>query len=154
MVRFIVVAAALLIGSGAISAQTKEQDHQAHHPDGAASAALAKPSAKASALAPAKSADRATRMKAMQEMHQKMMDAKTPEERQALMGEHMKAMQAGMGMMKQMSGPETGGDAGMKGMPADPNARMQAMEQRMNLMQTMMEMMMDRMAVTPMPGNK
>ena len=33
------------------------------------------------------------RMKAMQEMHQKMMHAKTSEERNALMADHMKAMQ-------------------------------------------------------------
>ena len=39
-------------------------------------------------------------MKTMRDMHTKMMNAKTPEERQALMGEHMKAMQGGMDMMK------------------------------------------------------
>ena len=43
------------------------------------------------------------RMKAMQEMHQKMMNAKTPAERQALMADHMKAMQGGMAMMQGMS---------------------------------------------------
>jgi hypothetical protein len=44
------------------------------------------------------------RMKTMQEMHQKMMNAKTPAERQALMADHMKAMQGGMAMMKEMQG--------------------------------------------------
>ncbi len=34
----------------------------------------------------------ASRMKATQEMHQKMMNAGTPAERQALMADHMKAM--------------------------------------------------------------
>lgn len=33
---------------------------------------------------------------AMQAMHDKMKNAKTPEERQALMAEHMKAMDCGM----------------------------------------------------------
>ena len=44
------------------------------------------------------------RMKAMREMHDKMMNAKTPAERQALMADHMKSMQDGMGMMKGMAG--------------------------------------------------
>ena len=44
-------------------------------------------------------------MKMMQEMHQKMMAAKTPQERQALMAEHMKAMQDGLSMMCEMGAP-------------------------------------------------
>ena len=39
------------------------------------------------------------RMKAMKDMHQKMMTARSPAERQALMADHMKAMQEGMAMM-------------------------------------------------------
>lgn len=35
-------------------------------------------------------------MPGMQAMHDKMKNAKTPEERQALMAEHMKAMECGM----------------------------------------------------------
>ena len=145
MHKIVMTTLALLVTTGIASAQPKDQDHKAHHPEGVASAALAK--------SPARDADMSAKMKAMQDMHQKMMDAKTPEERQALMGEHMKAMQDGMGMMKQMSG-KGGGAAGMKGMPADPKARMEAMEQRMNMMQTMMEMMVDRMPATPAPGSK
>jgi len=140
MTKFLAVAAALLIASGATSAQTKEPDHQAHHPDGAASAATAKAPAMASTAA--NDPGMASKMKAMQEMHRKMVDAKTPDERQTLMAEHMKAMRDGMGMMKQMS--------------IDPKARMQAMEQRMDMMQMMMEMMMDRMPAgsTPTPSSK
>lgn len=93
-------------------------------------------------------------MKAMQDMHQKMMDAKTPEERQALMAEHMKAMQGCMGMMKQMAGKSGGAGPGMKGMPADPQARMDALEQRMDMMQMMMDMMMDRMSSGSAPMGK
>jgi len=144
-------AAALLIAAGIATAQTKdEEDHQAHHPDGAASAAIVK----APLNAPVKAGAAAASMKAMQDMHQKMMAAKTPEERQALMGEHMKAMQAGMGMMKQMSEKAAGGAGRMKGMPADSKARMQALEQRMDMMQTMMEMMLDRMPAAPAQGGK
>ena len=52
-------------------------------------------------------------MKAMRDMHEKMSRANTPQERQALMGEHMKLMQEGMALMGGMwHGPR----AGMPGM--------------------------------------
>ena len=99
------------------------------------------------------------RMKAMQEMHQKMMGAKTPAERQTLMAEHMKAMQGGMAMMKDMHGMQgmgaPGGMAGMagmgdgKGMPADMAKRHQMMTDHMAMMQLMMDMMADRMPPAP-----
>ena len=85
-------------------------------------------------------------MKTMQGMHDKMMAAKTPEERSKLMAEHMKTMQDGMAMMDGMPG------AGMKGMPGmtgDMGAHHQMMEKRMEMMQTMMKMMMDRMPAAP-----
>lgn len=40
----------------------------------------------------------------MQAMREKMMNAKSPQERQALMDEHMKAMHEGMDMMQRMPG--------------------------------------------------
>jgi hypothetical protein len=107
---------------------------------------------------------------AMRQMHQKMMDAKTPEARQALMAEHMKTMQDGMAMMSGMSGMAgmggmggagKGGMAGMgsmggagKGgmngkMPSDMAAHHQMMAKRMEMMETMMQMMMDRLPATP-----
>jgi len=103
------------------------------------------------------------RMKAMQEMHQKMTGAKTPAERQALMADHMKAMQGGMAMMKEMHGGMQGmggmggpggmqGMAGMgdgKGMPADMAQRHQKMTDHMAMMQMMMDMMADRMPAAP-----
>ncbi len=73
-------------------------------------------------------------MKTMQAMHEKMMAAKTPEERNAMMSAHMKSMKDGMAMMK-----------GMSGMSGDMGSRPQTMEKRMEMMQSMMEMMMDRM---------
>ena len=57
----------------------KVDDHSAHH---AAAPASGPDAGKADA-----------RMKTMHDMHQRMMDAKTPEERAAMMKEHMKAMQ-------------------------------------------------------------
>ena len=88
-------------------------------------------------------------MKAMQAMHDKMMSAKTPEERSKLMAEHMKTMQDGMAMMEGMSGAGMGGMKGMPGMTGDTGARQQMMEKRMEMMQTMMKMMMDRMPAAP-----
>jgi hypothetical protein len=90
------------------------------------------------------------RMKAMKDMHHKMMNAKTPAERQALMAEHMKAMQDGMAMMKEMHGGMQGmqGMGGMgegKAMPADMAKRHQMMTDHMAMMQMMMDMMMQRM---------
>jgi cytochrome c556 len=60
---------------------------------------------------------------AMQDMRQKMAAAKTPEERQALMSEHMKAMHEGMGMMR--------------GMRTDPAWREQMQSQCAEMMKSM-----------------
>lgn len=100
------------------------------------------------------------RMKAMQDMHQKMMDAKTPAERQAMMAEHMKSMQDGMAMMKEMHGGMQGmgcmtsmtgmtsmGDG--KAMQSEMAQREQMMVDRHAMMQTMMDMMAQRMPASP-----
>ena len=114
-------------------------------------------------------------MKKMREMHQKMVAAKTPEERSQLMAEHMKTMQDSMQMMGSMSGMHGGGmgamggasagDAkpmpgmpgmatkpatpGMAGMAGNMPAHHQMMEKRMAMMESMMQMMMDRMPAQP-----
>jgi hypothetical protein len=85
----------------------------------------------------------ADQMKSMQSMHDRMMAAKTPEERNALMAEQMKLMQSGMGMMSRM------GQGAMAGKPGDMAGRQGMMEQRMDMMQSMMQMMMDRTAPAP-----
>ena len=82
-------------------------------------------------------------MKAMQGMHDKMLAAKTPEERNALMTEHMNLMQNGMGMMGQMRG------GAMASKPSDMAACQGMMDPRMEMMQSMMQMMMDRMPPAP-----
>ena len=89
----------------------------------------------------------AEQMKAMRDMHDKVMAAKTPEERNALMSEQMKLMQNGMTMMGGMGGMGPG--AMMGGKPGDMAARQSMMEQRMDMMQSMMQMMMDRMQSVP-----
>ena len=130
-----------LFAAGAPSWAAQHDQYKAHHPAGSASAAAAK-------AMPGKTtpemARMANQMKAMQEMHDKMMAAKTPEERSALMAEHMKTMQDGMGMMKGM-----GGMAGPKSPPTNMTERQTMMEQRMDMMQTMMEMMADRLPQSP-----
>jgi hypothetical protein len=100
-------------------------------------------------------------MKAMQAMRDKMMNAKTPVERQALMEEHMKSMHEGMAMMKGMKDMKGMGGmhgkagmpgmSGMKDMPMDMSKHHQMMEMRMDMMQTMMEMMMQRMPGATVP---
>ena len=115
-------------------------EHQAHHPAGAASAP-------ATNAMPGKARPDTARMNsqmmAMQAMHDKMMAAKTPAERDALTAEHMKIMQDSMTMMNGMS---PGGMGGMKG---DLAARHQTMEARMEMMQATMQMMMDRLPAAP-----
>ena len=99
-----------------------------------------------------------TQMKVMQEMHDKMMAAKTPEARNALMADHLKTMQDSMRMMNGtadgmggMMGDRMGGmkgdmKAGLKGGMA---ARQQMMEKRLDMMQALMQMMMDRQPAAP-----
>ena len=90
-----------------------------------------------------------TQTKSMQAMHEKMMAAKTPEERNSLMAEHMKSMQDGMKMMEGMASTGMKSMSGMSGMSSDMSAHHAMMEKRMAMMQTMMKMMMDRMPASP-----
>jgi hypothetical protein len=159
------LAAILTALSLGVNAQTNPEDHAAHHPEGASAPAAAAPAPAPAAAASAgptaamgamnPSARMEQHMRAMREMHEKMAKARTPKEREALMAEHMKLMQDGMAMMDGMKG--MGGMGGMgaapgaASSPGTPAARMQALEQRMDMMQSMMQMMMDRM---PAPAAK
>jgi hypothetical protein len=118
-VVFPAVALALLPACSSMPAGDGRGAQAAHHPAGVPSADLHE-----------------QRMKAMQEMHQKMAAAKTPEERAALMKDHMKAMQDGMAMMGPMRGGMMHGGKG----PMDA----ETMRRRMDMMEMMMQMMMDR----------
>ncbi len=92
------------------------------------------------------------RMKRMQVMHEKVLSATTPEERQKLMDEQRKEMQSSMAMMNQaMSGGAMmgGGMTGPKGKPADTASQMQVMQKRMDMMQMMMQTMMDQLPPSP-----
>jgi hypothetical protein len=138
----LVLAVAAVLATGA-RAQS-EKDHAVHHPEGASAPAAAAARApanstpKAALKSAAAPAQMDVQMKSMQEMHGKMMAAKTPEERQALMADHMKAMQGGMAMTGQMKTPDAKGG----GMSMSP----EMMGKRMDMMEMMMQMMMDREA--------
>jgi hypothetical protein len=110
----------------------REQDHAAHHPPGAAAAAPVAPTP----------GQMDSMIRSMQEMHDKMMAAKTPEERARLMQDHMKVMQDGMGMMGRMRG-------GMGGMGSGKSMGPEMMGRRMDMMEMMMQMMMDRETARP-----
>jgi hypothetical protein len=96
-------------------------------------------------------------MKTMQTLHDRMMSATTPEERQRVMDEQRKEMQGSMGMMNQMmqggttSGGMGTGMMGQKGKPADIGAQMQMMQKRMDMMQMMMQTMMDQQGMMAGP---
>jgi hypothetical protein len=113
----------------------REQDHAAHHPPGAEAPAPAAPTP----------GQMDSMMRSMQEMHDKMMAAKTPEERARLMQDHMKVMQDGMGMMGRMRG----GKGGMGGMGGGKSMDPEMMGRRMDMMEMMMQMMMDRESARP-----
>ena len=125
-------------------------DREAHHP-------YASPAAGMPMDGPGASMPRMDeQIKAMQAMHDKMMQAKTPEQRNALMAEHMNVMKDSMAMMGGMMGKSgMGAMPGMSGMPGkgvmDGSMGMdrQMMEKCMQMMQSMMQMMTDRMPPAP-----
>ena len=97
-------------------------------------------------------------MKSMRDMHEKMMRARSPEERNALKSEHAKLMQDGMAMMGGTGPDGMSGMKGMHGMGAMPSgaptsgdlaSRQEMMEKHMAMMQSMMQMMMDQMPPAP-----
>ncbi len=138
-----------VIASTPVVAATVMDDHAAHHPAAAAS----QPAPDAGKLS--------EQMSRMQEMHQKMQAAKTPEERAALMKEHLQVMRSGMAMMGQMPGCMSMHGPGMgeppnrtkgarKPMPRDGmGAEHDAMHHRMDMMEMMMQMMLDRQEAEP-----
>jgi hypothetical protein len=113
---------------GAERASAKVDEHATHHPARAGAEPMR---------------DR------MQAMHDKMMNAKTPEERRTLMDDHMKAMQDGMPMMNRMGRMGPGADRGDAGQSRaahpDMAMRQKMMEDRLDMMQLMLNMMLQRM---------
>ena len=96
-------------------------------------------------------------MKTMQALHDRMMGASPPEERQKVMDEQRKEMQQCMATMSPMmqggamSGGTGSGMVAQKSTPADSNAQMQMMQKRMDMMQVMMQTMMDQQGAMAAP---
>lgn len=153
--RHTVLTIAMAAASLGAIAQT-DAEHTQHHASEPAKKSIKAPAAKS----PSKPNEAVVAMdgkiKAMREMHEKMMAAKSPEERKALMGDHMKAMQDGMSMMEKMDSMGgmsmmggKGPDGKQSGMSMDMMNHREAMQKRMEMMTTMMQMMMDRMPASP-----
>lgn len=150
-ILFFLIGLCLAIVSLGSLAQNAEE-HKTHHPDGAASHAATNKKSSANSVNADKMAAMDKQMKEMQIMHEKMTSAKTQDERQTLMTEHMKVMQDGMGMMKQMGGMSgMGGMQAGKGMSYNMTDRQQMMEKRMDMIESMMQMMVDH---TPFTATK
>jgi len=122
-----------------------DQAPVAHHGPGA-SAGAAKAASAPAAKAPTP-AQMDMQLKAMQDLHRKMMAARTPEEREALMAEHRTTLREGMAMMERMHGDAAVGPGGRMGggMAMGP----QMMGRRMDMMESMMQLMMDRESDAP-----
>ena len=89
-IRYTLVGICVASLSLSVMAQTADE-HKAHHPAGSTSPASTQMKATAKPTGAGQMAGMAKmdeHMKAMQAMHEKMLAAKTPEERQALMDEH------------------------------------------------------------------
>lgn len=146
---------AALLSISAIAATAPEHDHS-HGQKSTAPASTVTPST-VTPPATTNFTSHEEQMSRMSDLHEKMMAAKTPAERQKLMAENMKLMQEGMDMMKAMQG-QPGMDMGMGmmgkgGMAQDDKGGMnmgscmdmhKPMNQRMDMMEMMMQMMLDQ----------
>ena len=166
LLRTLAIAAATAT-LGMVGCAQTPVEHDAHHPNAAPAAGMPMPMGGPGA--PMARMD--AQVKVMQAMHDKMMQAKTPEQRSALMAEHLKVMQDSMAMMggmgpggsmigkggmsvmdgmkdKPATADDKGGMPGMQGegaMDGDMPMHQQMMDKRMQMMQSMMQMMMDGM---------
>ena len=131
------IALSLSFGPAISSGAAPAVDEHAHGTATPGAASAAKPKSPGAADA---------QMKNMQELHARMMAANTPEERAKLMDEQMQAMQQGMAMMNGMKDHH--------GHMGSGSAQHDMMEKRMDMMQMMMTMMMDREAIENPPAAK
>lgn len=113
--------------------------------------ALATPIWAAQPPMPPSPANMEMQMQKMRTMHDKMMAAKTPQERQKLMAEHMQSMQEGMAMMQAMDKDMMAkGMMPCQGMAAGTAECKTMMEQRMKMMDMMQQMMGQPGGMMPM----
>lgn len=141
----------------AFAADAPEHDHTHGQKPAATASTPDTPSA-------GKSADL---MKRMSDLHERMMVAKTPAERQKLMDEGRKLMQEGMSMMQDMKSGQPmgmgmmGGAMGQNGAASGGGMGMgqcmdmhKAMSDRVDMMQMMMQTLMDQQAAGAVPAAK
>ena len=167
----LVVSSIILSSASVLAAAQTADEHNAHHPNMNATgetSALAQTPADPALLEKKMDAH----MQTMHAFHEKLQKA-SPEERQALMSEHHELMQEGMKMMgmasERMQGMGMMGMASerMQGMGMMGNMHSQTtkdqsdapsaahhtmMLKRMDMMQSMMQMMMDRMPAPNSPS--
>jgi hypothetical protein len=126
----------LTLGASWPALALQAEQHQSHHPQATAPA----PANAATPADPAKHSDHApaseapavdAQIAAMHAMHEKLMAAKSPAERKARMAEHDRMMRDGMKSMEAMSQDHGAGGCDMA--------------KRMEMMQAMMQLMMDRL---------
>lgn len=103
-----------------------------------------RPDPPGSSAPPANAPDAETerQLRAMQAIHQRMMNARTPQERRALMSEHSKVMRGAMASMQGMH---------RAGMGHGANMAVHPMQRQMAMMHMMMQMMMDRIEMLDPP---
>lgn len=150
--------ATCLLFSAFTMADTTSDEHASHHPaDAASTSALApvkqKPDAQGQMPMMDMMKNMQEHMQKMQGLMQKIQTAKTPEEKKKLMQEHMDMMQSGMKMMKDMKGMGMMGDGNMMAgkmddgkMNSGKTCNSNAMEQRMDMMEQMMDQIMQHQA--------
>lgn len=163
-IRTLTAIAAVVTAMAGPAYAADTDSHEAHHPASSAKQQIAQTEQPARGMGmgpgmgPGMSEDGrmapsgfAEQMQAMHAMHETMVAAKTPEERSELMTEHMKLMQNGMAMMGRMGGGMGMGGGAMMGSarpgaaPVQPDGlagRQHMLEQRMDMMQSAMQMMM------------
>lgn len=88
-------------------------------------------------------ADAQRKYQAMQDIHRRIMSARTPQERRALMPEHGKAMRGAMDALQAMQRDGSGHGAPM---PAHH------VQQQLTMMHMLMQMMMDRIDMLSEPA--
>lgn len=131
-----------LITSASMAAQASDADHDKHHPDASSASAVKSKAPVNGKMTSMQMMDRCNvQMKAMQDMHEKMLKAKTAEQRQALQDEHAKLMRSSMAMMTEMKDMMAMPDSGKS---MSQGNQLMMMQKRMDMMEMMMQMMMDR----------
>jgi hypothetical protein len=145
--------ACLTVSSASFAVTAAE--HASHHPEQATTVKKSK-AVVSTKTPPAADMQMDKHMQAMRDMHDKMMNAKTPEERRALMAEQLKTMQDGMAMMSQvckgdmaqaaMPAASAASGMGMGGMMGGMHHKHHEMMKHMEMMQLMMQALVDRAA--------